>query len=159
MVLYGPFKFPSNTSPNSPILMVCPDKDVTLLKCIKITLPHNIHQASRYSRDSLGIQVIKASHASQADGVYVFEDMDAEQTEVSFKARGMKQYAVFFVSHFCFLSLRSDPRNRAARTRICCICPMYPTGNKASCTYHLPIIYYLDPWIEVSIKSMVVFLS
>ena len=152
MSLYGPFRIPANTSSIAPFLMANPDKDVTLLKPIVIILPHSIHQASNYSIDSLGVRVIKSNHTCQANGEYVFEDIDEEESRVSFETREMKEYAIFYVSHFCFLSLRCDPSSRATKTKTCCIGPMYPTQYKFRCTYHLPITYYMDPWIKASVQ-------
>ena len=144
MSLHGPFQYPAETSSIAPILMLCPDKDITLLKPIKVTLPHNIHQATKYSLETLGIHVVKANHSTG----YVFEDIS--ESKISLETREMKEYAVFSVTHFCFLSLRCDSSSKAARTKTCCIGPMYPSEFKFPCTYHLPITYYMDPWIEVN---------
>lgn len=153
--LYGPFKFPTKTFPIAPILSLHPQSNIPLLKPIKITLPHIIDQATENDIEALGIRVIKAD---QLPGMsrYVFKDMDPTETNITFETRGQdkytEEYATFSISHFCFLCLRSDTSSEAAKRKGFCISPMYPTTTSATpsaFTYHLPLTYYMRPWLEV----------
>ena len=153
MCLYGPFKFPDNTSPIAPILMLRSQEDIFLQKPVKVTLPHIIHQATENDVEALEIRVVKADHTRDVK-TFVFTDIDPKETNINFSQdEDIKEYATFFLSHFCFISLRSATTSEAARKKGFCISPMYPvrvTETTSQYTYHLPITYYMDPWLVVS---------
>ena len=162
MSLYGPFEYPAGTSPISPILMLCPQENVTLQKPIEVTLPHCIDQASQADVKALGIRIVKADHSQHLavctmleDQVrFSFMDMDEAETDIRFSQDGdAKEYVTFSLSHFCFISLRSATSSEAARRKGFCIIPLQPIRFPPACngiTYHLPITYYMSPWLEVS---------
>ena len=164
MSLYGPFEFQDETSLISPILMLYPQEDITLLKPIRVTLPHMIDQANERDVEALGIRVVKADHSLQcaSSAKYVFTDVDAN---ITFERKGqdenIKEFATFSLIHFCFISLRSKTNSEVATRKGYCICPFYPTRVSSATatpghefTYHLPITYYMDPWLEVIIKCL-----
>ena len=156
MSLFGPFKFQPNSSPISPILMLCPQEDIALQKPIKITLPHILDGLVDSDVEALGIRVTKADHQflfSYLGGPLqcVFEDLDLEQSKISFETRDDKEYAIFSISHFCFLCLRQNTKCKSVKGKNYCISPMYPmeTAQGSALTYHFPVTYYVDPWIKV----------
>ncbi len=72
--LHGPFKFPGDLRPVSPIVWLCSTPEVKLRKPVEIMLPHYLdtsvtalskapNSASRYS-----VQFLKASHSNTAGG-------------------------------------------------------------------------------------------
>ena len=159
MCLYGPFKFPIATAPISPILMLCPQEDIALQKPIEVTLPHSIDGAKESDIKALGIRVVKADHIYETplgeDPHFLFLDT---RFKVVFKQiiqdKNVQEYATFSLEHFCFVSLRNSENMKSvvAKRNSLCICPLYPSRIPAATpglTYHLPITYYMDPWIEV----------
>ena len=165
MCLYGPFEFPANTSPIAPILTLCPQESIPLLKPITITLPHIIDQATESDVKDAGIKVLKADHNCLLQGtpdlpsLYVFEDIDSS---ISFEQIGDENYATFPLLHFCFITLRRDrsiQSDFAKRINITyCISPLYPRNIAAATSeipYHYPITYYMKPCFEVTRTSYV----
>ena len=159
MCLHGPFKFPANTSSIAPILLLYPQENITLQKCIKITLPHIIDCAQESDVETLGIQVVKADHIlgayPETHLPFSFVDTDSK---IVFEQIGQNEnfqnYATFSLTHFCFLSLRVNKKMKSevAKRKAFCVSPLYPTRVTAATpafTYHFPITYYMDPWLEV----------
>ena len=56
--MHGRLSFPTNVSPVSPILWICPQEDIPLLKPIKITLPHTV----KYEEGTSELVFMKAHH-------------------------------------------------------------------------------------------------
>ena len=147
MCLYGPFKFPSGTTPIAPVLMLCPQQEIELKEPVLVTLPHIINRACTADVDGLGIKVVEAGHQSPLPQ---FEDIDAH---IIFESDGDEEYAKFSLSHFRFISLRAESKREKALQFGYCICPMYPIQTKLAkleLKYHLAVTYCSLPWREVS---------
>ena len=56
--MHGRLSFPTNVSPVSPILWICPQEDIDLQKAIKITLPHTV----KYEESTTELVFMKARH-------------------------------------------------------------------------------------------------
>ena len=56
--MHGRLSFPTNVSPVSPILWICPQEDIPLQKAIKITLPHTV----KYEKGTTELVFMKARH-------------------------------------------------------------------------------------------------
>lgn len=164
MSLFGPFKFPMNTTPISPILMLCPQEDISLQKPFSVTLPHIIDKATEGDVEAMGIGVVKANHTAEAylgtQKQFSFEDTDSkvvfEQIR-QFEDENSKEYATFSLTHFCFISLRINESMKleVRKRKSFCIGPFYPTRISVTTpvlTFHFPITYYMDPWLEVCIN-------
>ena len=151
MAMYGPFEFPSNTSPISPILMINPSVRFLLEKPMHIQLPHIIDEATTGDIETLGIKIMKApvlfSHCQ-----YKFEDIK-EDLKIELHKEEEKSYISFSISHFCFIAVL---KNQALREDIfgtsCCVFPMCPSETAMASgefSYHLSVTYYIEPCITV----------
>lgn len=66
--MYGPFDFPQNTQPISPIIWLgLLEKDAKLMKPLKITLPHCLAEQTLKKIHHHQVCVVKASHADHTD--------------------------------------------------------------------------------------------
>lgn len=157
MCLYGPFTFPQDSAPIAPVLMLHPKQSISLLKPIRVTMPHMLDQANDYDIKPLGIKVIKAAHdhtpTTDEARDFIFKDLNQEECCISLTSRGDKSFASFSLLHFCFITLRATTSREVAKRRGYCICPLYPIQvlPNTTATFHLIVTYYMDPWLEVRI--------
>ena len=105
VALYGPFKFPNNSSPISPILWLCSQKDIVFRKPIEIILPHFVSDI----RNS-DINFAKADHkwySIDESGMkcYIFNPVGT--TFVNIK-EGTQNYGLLSVNHCCYFCLTAD---------------------------------------------------
>ena len=151
--LYGPFEFPGNLYPITPILMLHPQHDVQLNKSVRITLPHVIESATDTDVKALGIKVIKGSPNCQLgeSGQYVF-DKTIEDSNLSFYTIGSKGFVTFLLSHFCFITVLASTKREVAERAMCCICPLFYPTSSMNFKYCLCVTYYMDPFLEVCIN-------
>ena len=64
VAMYGPFIFPENTQPISPILWLCLlEEDVELKKPFQVILPHYLTGLSEDSMEQHKIRFVKANHS------------------------------------------------------------------------------------------------
>jgi hypothetical protein len=104
VMLNGPFVFPSNIRPISPVLWICSRNKALLCKPIEITLPHFIGALSGDEAKLLGIHFMKASHyvPTLPDGTRRFTfDHIGTNSETSFASLSGR----LKTRHFCFLCI------------------------------------------------------
>ena len=155
MCLYGPFKFSDDLYPISPILMLCPQTDIKLNQSIKVTLPHIMKDVTNETVKELGIQVVKADHASLVFGnTCIFNNVIGDSNPLVHNKDG-KGYVTFSLQHFCFVCVRTVHKFEDVECGGYCICPLLPTLRdnvfKSPCDifYHLCVTYYMDPCFKV----------
>lgn len=76
VTLHGPFMFPSNMRPISPILWLCTQEDITFNSPIQVTLPHFLTDLNQHEITQLGVTFAKANHK-----VY----LESKESQVMFK--------------------------------------------------------------------------
>ncbi len=83
LALYGPFSYPDGLRPVSVVLLMCPQQEVTLLKPIRVILPHIIDCAQ--DNINCGLTPLKACHDNYDDvkKTNKFEVFDVENLKVS----------------------------------------------------------------------------
>ena len=155
MCLYGPFKFPNDLYPISPILMLCPQTDTKLNQSIKVTLPHIMKDVTNENVEKFGIQVVKADHTGLVFGdTCVFDSVVGDSNPLVHNKEG-KGYVTFSLHHFCFVCIRTDHKFEDVECGGYCICPLLPVPRdsvfKSPCDifYHLCVTYYMDPCFKV----------
>ena len=68
LALYGPFSYPDGLRPVSVVLLMCPQQEVTLLKPIRVILPHIIDCAQdNIDCGNCGLTPLKACHDNYDD--------------------------------------------------------------------------------------------
>ena len=144
VMLHGPFVFPSDVKPISPIYWICCHPEVKLLKRVKFRLPHIMDCEGLDSADT-PISFAKALHnkdiifnAQLRKKVYSFHRVD--------KATPLHGHlAEFETEHFCFTCLIGH-KDKTTKHLYCCI----PIVNYSKSEIHLVVTYLLDTCIEVS---------
>ena len=140
---YGPFKFPENSQPISPIVWLCIlDGDSSMLKKpFHLILPHCLIGLSRERLSDHHVAFAKASHLLR-EQYYNFNKCEIDPL---FASSGDKCYGVLKSDHCCFNCLTHDTA-RETRTDIsyCLVrveCTEFtPTRNEV----YFAVIYYLD---------------
>ena len=108
VALYGPFQFPEDRRPISPILWICPQEDIVLQKPIEIILPHVLNNGltnediSRYD-----LKFYKANHTDHIikpnrHHQYVFRLMNGD---VQFISKKDESFGILQTTHCCFLCI------------------------------------------------------
>ena len=107
VTMYGPFIFPENTQPISPILWLCLlEEDAKLRKPLEIVLPHfltgNIHQYN--------ISFMKANHNDYKmnDSCQMFYNFKLLFSDTALVYRESQGYGVTITDHLCYLCLAAQ---------------------------------------------------
>ena len=107
VAMYGPFSFPDNTRPISPILWLCPvnvDTKFKLKKPFQVVLPH-------YLRDKVydyGIKFAKVEHENFNESKKLYEfGLSEEAGLVSKEGQG---YGIAEMDHFCYICLTAEDK-------------------------------------------------
>ena len=113
VALYGPFQFSKGKRPISPILWVCLQEDVALLKPISIVLPHTLNNLNPEDVMIFGIQLAKADHreyitTTEGEREFVFKPYHGVELEL--KSTPNRSYVVMETDHFCFICLEMNKR-------------------------------------------------
>lgn len=106
---YGPFHFPEETQPISPILWDCLlEESCELKKPFQLTVPHTISQVFEDTIRYHEASFVKASHNDQIllrnVVTYKFNHCDIEPI---FTSIGVRNYGVLLAKHFCFYCLKA----------------------------------------------------
>ena len=111
--LYGPFSFPENTQPISPIVWVCLlEEHVKLKEPFQLIIPHII---SKEKLNNYEINFSKANHdyfiSRNGNKLYRFYDYDFDPLFVSI---GHRSYGILVTNHFCFYCLKANTSAKLA---------------------------------------------
>ncbi len=154
-----PCSYPCDVQEISPVVMLKPDKEVELLKPIKVTIPHFL-RGKMDSEDNLAhMGVLKASDTSKnKNEIFKFEKLLDGCKLLHFGTNEDGDgIATFEIRHFCFLQLYADSSLHdkiALRTRYC-LCRLDPKEIKPSYTYYYVLTYKLEMFIKVSVHGSV----
>lgn len=115
VALYGPFIFPENTQPISPIVWVCLLEDAKLKKPFQLIIPHVLTQLSKEKLNHYRIVFAKANHdyfiSRNGNKLYRFYGCDSEPLFVSI---GHRSYGILVTNHFCFYCLEANTSAKLA---------------------------------------------
>lgn len=153
VAMYGPFSFPENTQPISPILWLCIlEEDVELEKPFQIILPHFLTGLTQDRLLHHQVGFAKASHnnfAFQNNGqmYYGFAPCD---TKPQFISLGHKDYGVLSPNHCCFYCILAKQTPELAMDAGYCLVRIEasPTPFRIEITFSA--IYFIDTCIKVS---------
>lgn len=145
LALYGPFKFPDNCQPVSPILWFCIQEDIELLLPLTFRLPHVIADLSQAS-----ITFAKSSHHTYQDStkrdIFTFEPVYDGESDFKKEAG----YGYLSSKHSCFLCLNAE--NITAEIALQKgYCLHILTENKSPNSYRILLVftYFLKTCFEV----------
>ena len=146
VALYGPFKFPNNCQPVSPILWFCIQEDIELLLPLTFRLPHVIADISRAN-----ITFIKADHITYQDSVK--RDMFTFQPVLDGESDFTRESGYGYLSskHCCFLCLNAENNitKDLALKKGYCLHILIENRSPASYRILLFFTYFLGTCFEV----------
>ena len=112
IAMHGPFSYPTDVHPISPILFLCPQEEVRLLQPIKIVLPHFMDYSMQ---DDPGVIVLKAYHDYHTDGQYNFKPLNSKTKGLSLFKHERYSYCLLSLDHFCFTCIANHVDEQSAR--------------------------------------------
>ena len=115
IAMHGPFSYPTDMHPISPILFLCPQEKVQLLQPIKIVLPHFIDYSMQ---DDPGMILLKAYHDYHKDGKYHFKPLNSKTNKsnaISLFKEKRYNYCRLSLDHFCFICVGKEVDEQTAR--------------------------------------------
>ena len=118
VAMYGPFIFPKNTQPISPILWLCLlEEDTELKKPFQVILPHYLTGLNEERIEHHKIRFVKANHSeiTYVDNQmsYTFQECDANSRS-QFASSGYRSYGVLISKHCCFYCLQAKVSHELA---------------------------------------------
>ena len=124
VAMYGPFSFPVNTRPISPILWLCfMEENTAIKKDFQIVLPHFLTGLSTERLHYHQVGFAKAGHNQakiRRNNILVY-DFNVCMTDTLFASSGGKSYGVFHSDHCCFYCLQAHQSPDLARDTGYCL--------------------------------------
>ena len=145
VAMYGPFCFPDNTRPISPIIWVCPFEDAKLKKPFQLIMPHFLTGISEDRIHYHKVTFAKASHSSTSH--YTFHDCDAKPLFASHDGRS---YGILVSQHFCFYCLEANQTPELALDAGYGLVRIEKTLIPQRNEVHFCAIYHLNTCLKVS---------
>ena len=118
VAMYGPFIFPENTQPISPVLWLCIlEEDVELKKPFRVILPHYLTGLTNSEMvQQHHVRFAKANHNDYTwmDGQMYYRFQLCHDIKPLFAKSGHKSYGVLTSNHCCFYCLQGKQTPRLA---------------------------------------------
>lgn len=154
VAMYGPFVFPENTQPTSPILWLCIlEEDVELKKPFRVILPHYLTELTNEIVQQHHVGFAKAKHHDNLIWLngklyYQFQSCGIKPL---FARSGHKGYGVLTSKHCCFYCLLANKTPNLAMDAgymlVCTELALTPQRHEV----HFCAIYCLPTCYKVSI--------
>ena len=138
VAMYGPFIFPENTQPISPILWLYPmEANIELKKPLQVIIPHCVAGLTKDGLHQHQVCFIKSDCKDRdANGYYHFSQCSSNNNFL-FEGYGVLETSCFGLFGFAKLRCTSEISVRYCLARVC-LPPSPPTY-----TFHLYVIYNL----------------
>ena len=145
VTMYGPFSFPENTRPISPIIWLCLlEEDYELQKEFEIYVPHFLMHLTEQRIQHHQVRFAKAHHSmDRHDMIYSFRQLDSQP---SFIFKDEKHYAVLTSKHCCFLCLSAQNARELAMDAGYCLVRIEPSPLKVQ----FLATFFLETCLNVS---------
>ena len=148
---YGPFIFPKNTQPISPLLWLCIlEEDVELQKPFQVVLPHYL--AGLGKERVLHHQVVsaKASHDnSKLQNDRISYEFQTCEVKPQFAFNGYRGYGVLESNHCCFYCLLANQTPELAMDASYCLIRIEYAVTLQRSEVYFAAIYFLDSCLKV----------
>ena len=154
VTMYGPFIFPENTQPISPILWLCLlEEDAHLKEPFEVILPHYLTGLSEERIEHHQASFAKANHRD-----YSFEDDQmtyrfqhcVTEAQVLHASSGHKSYGVLVSKHCCFYCLLANKSVELAIDAGYCLVRIESSPSSLRNEVYFSTIYFLKTCIKVS---------
>lgn len=149
VVMYGPFIFPENCQPVSPILWLCiVEENYELKKPIEITLPHFLTGVTEEKARLHSLTFVKASHTNHHPQVYDFHQ-SASDDDITFLSIGTRNYGTLRTYHCCFLCIQAAVTRELASDAGYCLARVESIISPRMCEVYFCAIYFLPTCLKV----------
>ena len=147
VAMYGPFIFPENTQPISPILWLCVlEGDAQLRKPFQIILPHYLISNGRIEHHQ--VRFAKANHNDYDTQIsYRFHQC---VTKPLLASTGYRSYGVLLSEHCCFYCLTANKSPELAYDAGYCLVRIESYISPQRNEFYFAAIYFLDTCLRVS---------
>ena len=147
VAMYGPFIFPKNTQPISPILWLCFEEDVQLKKPFRVILPHYLTGLSKDRIEYHQVRFAKANHSDYPNQTsYKFQQCDDKPRLAS---TGYRNYGVLASKHCCFYCLQANQTHELAMDAGYCLTRIEYSPSPQWNEIHFSATYFLDTCLRV----------
>lgn len=150
--MYGPFKFPENKQPISPILWLCFEEDQALNKPFQVILPHFLTGLTKEQAQYHQVIFTKANHKnySTENGEIKYSFQPCE-TEPHFASTGGRSFGVLLTNHCCFYCLQANNTQELVKSSGYCLIRIessFPLQTQRS-EVHFSAVYFLPTCLKV----------
>ena len=156
VAMYGPFIFPKNTQPISPILWLCLlEEDVELKKPFQVILPHYLTGLSKERIEHHQVGFAKAKHN---DYTFVDNQMSYKfqnsitDPQILHASSGYRNYGVLVSKHCCFYCLQAKETRELAMDAGYCLVRIESSLIPQRNEIYFSAIFFLDTCLRVSIQ-------
>ena len=148
VAMYGPFTFPENTTPISPIIWVCIQEEIELKKKFQLILPHYLINLTKERLSYHEIEFVKANHSNLDDhGMsYQFNRCDSKPLLAS---SGHRSYGVLESTHCCFYCLEAKTTRELATDAGYCLVRVEKFLSRDRNEVFFSAVYFLDTCLKV----------
>ena len=151
VTLYGPFVFPPNTQPISPIIWLCALDVVQLQKPFRLLVPHVLVGLTKDRLQHHQVEFAKAIHndytAHSGQIKYKFKSCESKPL---FASSGSKSYAVVESTHFCYNCIVGKVTPKLARDAGYCLVRIErPSVSFKRDEVYFTAVYFLNTCINV----------
>jgi hypothetical protein len=116
VAMYGPFHFPDNARPISPILWLCPlERNARLKKPSQVVLPHALDGLTKEKAKDYHVGFVKVHHnnfniTESGQLIYTFQPLPSLGDPL-FSTIGESHYGLLKTCHFCYLCMTAERNN------------------------------------------------
>ena len=156
VAMYGPFIFPDNSQPISPILWCCIEESSTLKKPFQVVLPHFLTGLTKEKASLHDLAFAKANHLNLTDGSIKKgqKSYSFQRCEVTprFTTSGGRSFGILTTDHCCFFCLQADklPDLDAGY----CLARIESFISPQRSEVHFAAVYCLPSCLKVSQKNV-----
>ena len=153
VAMYGPFIFPENTQPISPILWLCLlEEHIELKKPFQVVLPHYLTGLSKEKIQHHQVRFSKANHCNYTitdnQIMYKFQLYDAKP---HLATSGYRNYGVLISKHCCFYCLEANVTPELAMDAGYCLVQIESSLSLQRNEVIFASIYFLDTCLRVRV--------
>ena len=149
---YGPFHFPENSAPISPIIWLCIQEENALLKKpFQLILPHFLTNLDRDRLNYHQIGFAKANHSSYsiAEDQRIYNFNLCDDTKPLFASSGYKSYGILMSTHCCFYCLKANQTPELANDTGYCLARIERSLSSRKNEVYFAAVYLLNTCVQV----------
>ena len=162
VALYGPFAFPNNTRPISPILWICPQENIEFCLPIQVILPHCLTNATHQKLGDLEVGFAKADHnihSGSKEGHDVLFNFKRCTIQPRFSRKGIQGFGCLETMHCCFLCLAAKQCPEIAKEAGFCLSRIDYMSKSSTFVVTFCASYFLPSCLKVIVSSTCQFIK